>query len=416
MTNALRVLQVHNKYRPGWGGEDTVAALEADLLRQNGHEVERLSAWTGELEGANALKMIGAGFGAVWSSRGYSATKQAISRFSPDILHVHNTFPLLSPSIFWAASNADVPVVQTLHNYRVACANALLLRDNKPCEDCVGKFPWPALRHRCYGSSFFRTAAVASKNVVHGWLGTFQTKVHAYVALTEFSREVMVRAGLPRERIFVKPNFTPAPAKLLTVRLPRVVYVGEIARPKGANLLLEAWARLAPAGHQLSIVGDGRERAELERRYAMNSTITWHGRRSREKVMELVAASQWLVLPSLAYENCPMSVLEAFSVGTPVIVPNHGAFAVMVSHRQEGLLFSPGDAASLTSALGAAVDVPGGDWVQWSANAQSKYLNEYSEKASYGRLIFIYQKAIETFHRSSSRVAGQELSELCGPR
>jgi len=108
MTNALRVLQVHNKYRPGWGGEDTVAALEADLLRRNGHEVERLSAWTGELEGANALKMIGAGFGTVWSSRGYSATKGAISRFSPDILHVHNTFPLFSPSVFWAANNAGV--------------------------------------------------------------------------------------------------------------------------------------------------------------------------------------------------------------------------------------------------------------------------------------------------------------------
>ena len=158
MTNPLRVLQIHNKYRPGWGGEDTVAALEADLLRQNGHEVERLTAWTGELEGASALDLIGAGFGAVWSSRGYSTTREAISRFSPDILHVHNTFPLLSPSIFWAAASAGVPVVHTLHNYRVTCANALLFRDNKPCQDCVGHIPWPALRYRCYGSSFFRTA------------------------------------------------------------------------------------------------------------------------------------------------------------------------------------------------------------------------------------------------------------------
>jgi glycosyltransferase involved in cell wall biosynthesis len=240
--------------------------------------------------------------------------------------------------------------------------------------------------------------------------------VHAYVALTEFSKEVLARAGLPRERIFVKPNFTPAPAKLLTLRLPRMVYVGEIVRPKGANLLLDAWTRLAPAGHQLSIVGDGRERAELERRYAMNSSITWHGRLCRHKVMELVAESQWLVLPSLAYENCPMSVLEAFSVGTPVIVPNHGAFAAMVSHRQEGLLFSAGDAVSLTSILRAAVEATGRDWAHWSTNALNKYLNEYTEKTNYGRLMFIYQRAIETFHRSSSKVAGQELSELCGRR
>jgi glycosyltransferase involved in cell wall biosynthesis len=413
VTNPLRVLQVHNQYRPGWGGEDTVADLEADLLRRNGHEVERLSAWTSELEGASAFRLIGAGFGAVWSSRGYSAAKAAISRFSPDILHAHNTFPLLSPSVFWAANQAGVPVVQTIHNYRLTCAGSLLLRDNQPCQDCVGHFPWPALRHRCYGSSFFRTAAVTAKNVAHRGLGTFESKVQAYVALTEFSRDVLVRAGLPPERIFVKPNFTPAGTLPRSPRRPRMVFVGSMARSKGPHLLLDAWARLAPAGHQLSMVGDGPERAELEGRYAANSSIVWHGFQSRNKVMEWVAASQWLVLPSLAYESCPMAVLEAFSVGTPVIVPNHGSFADLVSHGQEGLLFSAGDAASLTLALRAALQAGEGEWRLWSAHALCKHRNAFTEEVNYRRLMFIYQEAIEAFQRSSSKVASRGLSEMC---
>jgi len=415
MDRLLRILQVHNKYRPGWGGEDTVADLEADLLRRNGHEVERLSVWTGELEGANALKLIAAGFGTVWSFRGYALTRKAIASFSPDVLHVHNTFPLLSPSVYWAAHRAGVPVVQTLHNYRLTCANTLLLRNNKPCEECVGHFPWPGLRYRCFGSSFFRTAAVTSKNVVHRWLGTFRTKIHAYVALTNFSKEVFVRAGLPRERIFVKPNFNVDSGKLVALRLPRVVFAGAIARPKGIHLLLETWAKLSPAGHQLVMVGDGPDRAELERRYAEDRNIVWYGTLPRDKVIELIAASQWLVLPSLAYENFPMSVLEAFSVGTPAIVPNHGAFAAMVSNRQEGLVFSAGSSDSLFEALGMALNVTESEWTQWSSNARNRFLLEYTERTNYEQLMSIYEGAVECFQIArrdvrqprSSKPAGQ---------
>jgi glycosyltransferase involved in cell wall biosynthesis len=403
MAEALRILQVHNKYRPGWGGEDTVVGLEAGLLRRHGHKIERLEVWTRELEGAGPIRLLAAGLGTVWSIRGYSAVKEAIKRYSPDILHVHNTFPLLSPSIFWAAAKEGLPVVQTLHNFRLACANALLLRNEMPCQKCVGHFPWPALRYRCYRQSFWQTAAVTSMNVVHRWLGTFQTKVHAYIVLTDFSKEILVRSGLPEDRVFVKPNFNPDPGQPAASRERKVVFAGMIARPKGVHLLLDAWTRLSPDGYQLVMVGDGPARAELEVRYRGHPDIVWSGALSREKVIEVVRTSRWLVLPSLAYENFPMSVLEAFSVGTPVVVPDHGAFAATVSNRKEGLLFCAGEAASLAVALRGALDASESDWTEWSSNARNKYLHEYTEHANYQRLMSIYRQAIEYFEWSRTR-------------
>ena len=411
----LRILQVHNKYRPGWGGEETVVALEADLLRQHGHEVEQAFAWTKELDGASALRLFSAGLGTVWSFRGYSMMKKAIARFSPDIIHVHNTFPLLSPSVFWAADRAAVPVVQTLHNYRLTCANALLLREDQPCQECVGHFPWPGLRHRCFGSSLSRTAAVTSMNVIHRWLGTYHTKVHAFIALTAFSKEILTRAGLPRERIHLKPNFSPATVKLTSPRLHRFVFAGRIARFKGAHMLLEAWARLASSGHQLLMVGDGPDRAVLERRFAAYANIVWCGNQSRENVLDLIAASRWLVLPSLAYENFPMSVLEALSAGTPVIVPNHGAFAAVVSEGVEGLMFSACDSGSLSTVLQTALEASEGAWTQLSANARNQHLSEYTARSNYAQLMSIYEQAAESFRGVKSRTRNPEIAETAGP-
>lgn len=374
--------------------------------------MDRLSVWTGELNGASVARLLAAGFGTTWSFRGYSAVKKEIRRHSPDILHVHNTFPLLSPSIFWAAGSERVPVVQTLHNFRLACANALLLLNGVPCQKCVGHFPWPAIRHRCYRHSFWQTAAVTSKNVVHRWLGTFQTKVHAYIALTEFSKEILVRSGLPRERVFVKPNFNADPGEPANSRRRAVVFAGEISRPKGVHLLLEAWSSMAPAGHRLMVFGDGPDRAELERQHSGNSSIVWRGPQSRTTVIQAVARSRWLALPSLAYESCPMSVLEAFSVGTPVIVPDHGAFVAIVSDRKDGLFFSAGQTRSLAATLRCALDAAEGDWARWSSNARNKYLREYTDEANYPRLMSIYQQAIKCFEESRMAAGTEQPSRV----
>lgn len=393
----MRILQVHNKYRPGWGGEETVVELEAQLLRENGNEVETVSLWTGELDGAMAFKLIVAGFGTVWSFRGHRLVREAIERFRPDLVHVHNIFPLFSPSIYWAANGADVPVVQTLHNYRLACANALLLRDDWPCEKCVGRFPWAALRYRCHSSSFFRTLAVTSMNVFHRWIGTYRNKIQAYIALTEFSKAILIRAGLASDKIFVKPNFTPDPGALVALRSPMVIFAGTISRAKGVHLLLEAWSQLALPGYKLVLLGDGPDRTTLQSRYVGDSSIEWLGSQPRNIVLRYIANSQWVALPSLAYENFAMSVLEAFSVGTPVIVPGHGALGTIVSNGRDGWHFSPGDVASLSDTLRSALSSSPSQWAEWSAAARVRYLRNMTATSNYRQLMGIYQGAMKSF-------------------
>jgi glycosyltransferase involved in cell wall biosynthesis len=359
--------------------------------------VKCLSLWTKELDGGSSLKLLAAGFGTIWSLRGYRLMSEAIRDFLPDVVHVHNIFPLFSPSIYYAASNAGVPVVQTIHNYRLACANALLLRNEKPCTDCVGGFPWPGLRHRCFGNSLPRTAAVTAMNVFHRWLGTFEKKIHAYIALTPFSKGIWERAGISGTRIFVKPNFHFDSGKPLTLRLPQIVYAGEISRAKGVHLLLQAWKDLGPTCHSLLLMGDGPDRGTLEHEYADSPRIVWLGAQPRAKVIEQIAMSRCLVLPSLAYENFSMSVLEALAAGTPVIVPEHGSFPSIVSNGREGFLFTPADVHSLLTALSVVIGASEQEWLLWSQNARSKYLAELTADLNYAQLMVIYQKAREYF-------------------
>jgi glycosyltransferase involved in cell wall biosynthesis len=415
MNAPLRILQVYNEYRT-WGGEDTVAYLEAEMLRRHGHEVERLLVSTKKIDGASPIRLMAAGLGSVWSFRGYSLMGRAIERFAPDIVHVHNSFPLLSPSIFWAADRAGVPAVQTIHNFRFACAGATLLRNEKPCQDCLGRFPWPALRHRCYQDSLPATSVVVAMNVFHRLLGTFVNKVHAYIVLNEFSKEIMLRAGLPESRVHVKANFVMNPGRLPLPRRRQVVFAGAISRPKGVHLLLQAWLSVSPAECKLILIGEGPARVELERQYAKVPGIEWRGAQSRQEVLETLAASQWLVLPPLFYENCPMVILEAFSAGTPVIVPNHGAFPTFVTHSQDGLLFSPGDADSLATTLRAALSASNDVWLCWSENARATSLRTFTEAHNYERLISVYRKATQVCRASGKSVNGIRPSKVNKPR
>lgn len=409
----MRILQVYNQYRT-WGGEDTVALLEAELLREHSHEVDRLLVSTKELDGASFVKLAAAGLGTVWSFRGYSAMKKAISSFSPDIIHVHNTFPLLSPSVYWAASRMGVPVVQTLHNYRLTCANSILLRNERPCEACVGRIPWQGLGHRCFGGAFFRTLAVTAKNVLHRVIGTFRRKVHAYIVLTPFSREIMVRAGLPRDRIHVKPNFSDDTEIKLTPRLSQVVFAGSVVRAKGVHLLLEAWSKLPPNKYKLIILGEGADRESLHKQYASNASIAWTGALPRKEVVDVIASSRWLVAPSLSYENFPMCLLEAFSAGTPVLVPNHGSFTAIVSDKQEGLYFSAGDTSSLAGTLQMALSMETSEWTRFSIAARSKFLREYTGSTNYHQLMAIYSEAAACQRQLSSRERIQS-QKVTGP-
>jgi glycosyltransferase involved in cell wall biosynthesis len=403
ITETLRVLQVHNRYSPGWGGEDAVVDLEARLLKKRGHTVEQFQVSNASLAHASTLRQMLAVPTFLWSRSNYTRLKKAISRFGPDVVHVHNTFPLLSPSVFWAAHREGIPTVQTLHNFRHTCANAVVLRGDKPCEDCVGNFPWPALRHRCYANSFARTAAVVAMNVLHWTFGTYTRQIDGFIALNDFSRTIFVRAGLPSEKLFVKPNFVPAYTLGGRQRAAQVVFVGSPSRHKGAHLLLEGWRQSRLGNYQLLIIGDGPERGPLQKRFSGIPGITWCGSLDHSEVIRRIAESRALVLPSLTYENCPMVILEAFSVGTPVIVPDHSSFETIVAHQREGLIFHSGDAISLVHALAEALCAPQETWTNWSEAAKRAHVQRYSEAHNYERLLGIYRDAIQK--RASYRSA-----------
>jgi len=396
LNGQLRVLQVHNHYAPGWGGEDTVVQLEAQLLRDRGHVVNEFKASTADLKNGTALRQLLAVPSFLWSRRSYKSLCRKIEEFQPDVVHVHNTFPKLSPSVFWASQQAGVPVVQTLHNFRHVCANALLLRDGRGCEECVGSPPWAALRHGCYAGSLARTAVVAAVNALHRKLGTYARAVDAYILLNDFNREVFLRGNLPGNKLVVKPNFVPVSDLGHGSRKPQVVFAGELTRNKGVRLLLEAWGLAALKGFHLLLIGDGPERRAMEEQYARVSGVRWCGRIARSVVLEHIAASQILVFPSLAYENCPMVVLEALSVATPVVAANHPGLQTMIGHQREGLLFQAGDPQALAAALRDALTTDHETWSRWSRAARRRQAERYSEEASYGQLISIYRNVIQS--------------------
>jgi len=389
----LRILQVHDSYAPGWGGEDTVVELERRMLCAQGHAVEQFRTSHTALKKARIVRQMLAVPSFLWSPTAYRTLQQKIAEFQPAVVHVHNTFPQLSPSVFWAARRAGVPVIQTLHNFRHVCAGATLLRDGKPCEECVGRSPWAALRYGCYGESRARTATVVAVNFLHSKLGTYPS-VDAFIVLNGFSREIFRRANFPEAQMTTKTNFVPLTLISNEARRQQAVFVGTISQSKGVPLLFEAWSRARLAQWKLLLVGEGPERERLERQWGNRTDIEWCGKVDRFEVMKHVAASRWLVFPSLAYENCPMVVLEALSAGTPVIAADHPALRAMIHHGCEGLLFRSGSVEALAAALESGLGCTGETWPAWSNAARAAHTERYSEAANYRQLISIYRTAI----------------------
>jgi glycosyltransferase involved in cell wall biosynthesis len=389
----MRILQVHNEYRAP-GGEETVLELEHDLLQSKGHQVGQFIVSNVDLLSAT----LRTGIETTWSHRSYKKLRKVLRQSSPDLMHVHNTFPLLSPSVYWAAAMEGIPVVQTWHNYRLVCANGLLLRDLEPCELCVGRVPLPALRYKCYRGSVPATGAVVAMQVAHRILGTYLRKVDAHIALTEFERSVVVRYGVPAESVHVKPNFVPDPSSSLSPSLKRkkqVVFVGRLAFEKGVDMLLEAWGRLKLSGFELIIAGDGPDRANLERKFADLPGLVWRGWVDRAQVLREIAQSSYLIMSSRWYEGLPMVLVEALSVGTPLILPNHAQMPDNVTSGGNSLLFAPGSVEDLTRVLRQALRIDDAVWQRWSANSRDNYLAHFTPEMNYRQLMNVYRRATE---------------------
>lgn len=392
----MKVMLIHNRYIKE-GGEDIVFNLEKSLLESRGIYTSEFIVSNKEININSVANSLLIGLNTVWSFKNYNRLKHEIKRIKPDIIHVHNTFPLLSPSIYWAINKLGIPIVQTLHNYRFVCANALLLRNDKPCENCVAYNLWPALRYRCYRGSFLATLPVAGMIELHRFLGTYTQKVDAYIALTQFAKSIFVKAGLPQNKIFVKPNFifdhTYSFSRPM-VQKNQVVFVGRISPEKGLDILLEAWSKLRGNTTKLAIIGDGPEKNYLQQKYSHLTNVEWRGWLNREQVLNEMATSHVVVIPSKWYEGFPMIVVESYAVGTPVIAPMHAAFPEIIREGLNGWLFKPGCSDSLYNILEKISSLNSIHREFLNKKARETYLENYSAEKNYEMLINIYNKVL----------------------
>ena len=379
----MRVLLVHNSYQQR-GGEDAVFEAERDLLRDHGVDVVEYRVHNDAVDGMGKLTLLA---NTVWSRRHYRALRERIAETRPDVAHFHNTLPLISPSGYHAARRERVPVVQTLHNYRLVCPSALLFRDGQICRDCVGRtVPTPAIRHRCYRGSAAASAAIAGMLAFHRLRGTYRRTVDRYIALTEFARREYVAGGLPEDRIVVKPNFLaddPGPG---SGERRGVLFVGRLTEEKGVRVLLAAAARLS-GDEQLTIVGDGPLRAEVERAAAQNPRLCFHGPADRPQVLERMQAARALVFPSTWFEGFPMTIVEAFACGLPVIASDLGSMASIVDEQRNGMRVVPGDADAWAAAIRRGCEAP----AAWGAAARGDFETRYSAAQNFEQLMAVYE-------------------------
>jgi glycosyltransferase involved in cell wall biosynthesis len=316
----------------------------------------------------------------------------------PDVVHFHNTLPLISPSAYYACARHRIPVVQTLHNYRLVCPAATFLRGGHLCEDCLGRrIAWPAVAHGCYRKSRAASAAVASMLATHRALHTWQTKVDAYIALSEFARKKHIAGGIPADRLAVKPNFIhPDPGSRAPDETGKyALFVGRLSEEKGLRGLLSAWKRLTQP-IPLFLLGEGpmREEITLQLDASGISVVSLLGDVAREEVLRWMRGAQFLVCPSHWFEGCPLVIVEAFASGIPVIATGHGPTAEMVDHNRTGLHVRPGDDADLAEKVAWAWAHPAE--MQFMGQAgRREFERKYSAEGNYRQLIALYGQLVE---------------------
>jgi glycosyltransferase involved in cell wall biosynthesis len=347
---ATRILLVHNYYRSGApGGEDIVFHQERDLLRDAGYEVFSYTRSNDEMSEHRLADRARVVVGMARSRRTLRELGQLIRSVRPHVAHFHNVFPLISSSGYEACLDAGVPVVQTVHNFRMVCSSATHFRAGAACESCTPGNPWPAVRHACYRGSHLASLAVAAMLQHNHRLGVYRDQISRFIALTEFSARRLVSMGISSHRVTIKPNFVDLPTARLSPseRGPKFIFVGRLAEEKGARFILESWKRLKDI--PLLMIGDGPLRADLES-YARhhNLPVEFLGFQGRKVIFELVRSARAVVVPSLCFEGgVPLTLLEAMACGSPVVATKLGGIPEFVTQNVNGLLCDPGDAEQL---------------------------------------------------------------------
>ncbi len=385
----MRILSIHNRYQIR-GGEDESREAEEQLLRDRGHHVEVYEEDNDRVSQLGHLKVA---MRTVWSVESYNKVRNILRQSNYDLIHVQNFFPLISPSVYYAAQAEGVPVIQSLRNYRLLCANGFLFREGKVCEDCLNhKIPVPGIIHRCYRDSLPGTMTVSAMQTVHRALETWTKQVNLFITLTEFSRNKFIQAGFPADKIVVKPNFISHNSGIGKGSGGYGFYVGRISPEKGIETLLSAW-KLLDFPIPLKIVGDGPLSDQVQQAAAEYPNIEWLGRQPLKTVYQLIGEAKFLIFPSLWYETFGRVAIEAFAKGTPVIAANIGAIAELVKNQKTGLLFNPGDSQDLITKVKWMLEHPQ-QLQQMRIQARSEFESQYTPEQNYQQLINIYQKVI----------------------
>lgn len=381
----MKILIAHNAYQHR-GGEDVVVDAEIALLRDNGHEVSTYRRHNDELQDRPGSAITSA----FWSRRTAADVDDVVAKNRPDVIHVHNTFPLISPSLYWTAARHKIPVVQTLHNFRMLCPQAMFLRQGKVCEDCMGKIPWRAVTRKCYRSSAAQSAVLSGMLFAHDTLGTFREKVTRYIVLNEFCLSKFVTGGLPRERMRIKPNFvTHAPEAVAHDAERRGgLFVGRLSPEKGIDVLVQALGSL-PRSLRVLVAGSGPLQESVQEFFGDD----YLGFLSPSAIVRHMSEALYVVAPSTCYETFGMVAIEAFAAGTAVIASRHGGLGALVRHGETGLLVDPGNAHALAEALRWAQSHPQ-EMRRMGQAARAEYERHYTPQANYRMLMDIYHDAI----------------------
>lgn len=392
----MKILFVHNFYgSTASSGENTVYETERELLCKNGHEVSEFTRHSDEIRSAGLFGTLIGALSTPYNPFSAHALRKTVDDFKPDVVHVHNTFPLISPSIFSAISHRAVRVL-TLHNYRLMCPAAIPMRKGMVCTDCLDfSSVWPSIQHGCYRNSRFATLPLSANVALHRVLGTWQHQVDAFITLTEFQRITMIAAGLPTDKVYVKPNYFPGNPAVIpwAERGMYFVFAGRLSEEKGVVALVKAWIAWGADAPELRIVGDGPLRESLQSA-AAGSSIRFLGQIPSEETIKQIAYARLLILPSEWFEGFPMVVREAFAVGTPAAVSNLGPLPTIVNDGNNGVVFEAANPLSLLNTVQKTWLKPG-LLENLGYGARQSFEKLYTEEINYTKLMSIYRAAIE---------------------
>jgi glycosyltransferase involved in cell wall biosynthesis len=385
----MRILMVHNKYKLK-GGEDESTEAEIELLRRKGHIVDEFYENNDKI---NKFSSICVGISCIWSMKNYKRLTKKLIENNYDLVHVQNFFPLISPSVFYAASFSKVPVVHTLRNYRLLCPNGLLLKGDRSCEICTRKvFAWPGVLGGCYRGKTLATLSVSLMLSIHKLLKTWEKKVDAFVALSEFEKEIFIKAGFPAKRIYVKPNFLIEDSGPGRGAGDFALYVGRLSVEKGVDILIQSWSKV-PGDSKLKIIGSGPLEQDLKKIASNDSRISFLGRLPMAEALKVMGEAKVVVVPSRCHETFGRVVIESFSKGTPVLVSSSGAPSELVNDGKNGFRFSINSEKELSDKLTLFFS-KNFCAEKFRENSRKAFLERFSEEKNYKNIYEIYAEVL----------------------